>query len=288
MSGFSAEWLALRATADTRARAAELETALAAALAARSPRAAGGARGASPDPERTLQCVDLASGTGANAWRLAPALRGPQHWRLLDADPALLALARARCAGLRAACGTPVQVEAATCDLAQTSLDEACSGAALVTASALLDLVSAAWLDRLADAVVAAGAVALFVLDYDGRRECSPPCAADAHAHAAFDRHQRRCKSFGPALGPAAAAHAAQAFAARGYRVVRARSDWELGPEDAELQRALLHGWAEAAIDAEPQSREWLGRWLACRLDYVATGASHLRVGHEDLLATPP
>jgi SAM-dependent methyltransferase len=278
MSGFSATWLALRAGADDRARSVELEARLATWLRRRPEFARG----------EPLVCVDLACGTGANVRRLAPRLPGPQHWRLVDADAALLAHARTACAELRAADGAPVNIELRHLDLADAPLTAAASGAALVTASALLDLVSAAWLGRLADAVTAAGAAGLYALDYDGRRECTPADRLDARAHAAFDRHQRTAKSFGVALGPEAAARAAEAFASRGYEVRRARSDWRLDAADADLQRELLRGWADAAIAIEPDGgADFLG-WLERRVAHVASGASRLSVGHEDLLALPP
>ena len=44
----------------------------------------------------------------------------------------------------------------------------------LVTASALLDLVSAAWVESLASECRVAGAAGLFALIYDGRIHCSP------------------------------------------------------------------------------------------------------------------
>lgn len=272
MSGFSEEWLALREPADAAARSVELERSLAAGLQGR---------------DGLLECVDLACGSGANLRRLAPRLRGPQRWRLLDHDEALLAVARRQCAGLRAADGGVVEVVARRCDLAREPLAAACAGAALVSAAALLDLVSASWLDRLADAVVAARAVALFALDYDGRRHCEPAGSGDAVAHAAFDRHQRRDKGFGPALGPEAAGYAARAFEVRGYRVQRAQTDWRLGAADGALQRELLNGWAAAAVDAEPAARAAIEAWLARRLAHVTSGRSVLTVGHEDLLAVP-
>jgi SAM-dependent methyltransferase len=272
VSTFSAAWLALREPADAAARSVELERALAAAL---------------QSGNDLLECVDLACGSGANLRRLAPRLRGPQRWRLLDHDEALLAAARRRCGGLRAADDSVVEVVVRRCDLARETLTAACAGARLVSASALLDLVSVPWLERLADATAAARAIALFTLDYDGRRHCEPAEPGDAAAHAAFDRHQRRDKGFGPALGPRAAECAARAFEARGYRVQRARADWRLGPADGALQRELLSGWAAAAIKAEPAMRAAIDGWLARRLGHVASGRSTLAVGHEDLLAIP-
>jgi SAM-dependent methyltransferase len=272
VSGFDTDWLALREPADAAARSVALEAALARSLAGR-----GG----------TLGCVDLACGTGANLRRLAPRLRGPQRWQVVDSDAALLAEARRRCVDLRAANGAPVEVVYVQADLAAADLDACCAGAALVTASALLDLVSPEWLDRLAAAIARVRSVALFALDYDGRRACEPVDADDAPAHAAFDAHQRRDKGFGPALGPRAATYAARALAARGYRVERARADWWLGPADAALQAELLRGWARAAVEAAPDCRDLLDAWLGRRLAQLDAGRSRLTVGHEDLLATP-
>ncbi len=272
MSGFDAAWLALREPADAAARSVALEAALARALAGRNV---------------ALGCVDLACGAGANLRRLAPRLPGPQRWRLVDADPALLAEARRRCAGLRAADGAAVEVEFVEADLATMDLDACCAGAALVTASALLDLVSADWLDRLAAAVARARAVALFALDYDGRRRCEPADPDDACVHAAFDVHQRRDKGFGPALGPAATAHAARVLRERGYRVERACADWRLGAGEAALQAELLRGWARAAAEAAPETRGRIEAWLARRLAQLESGGLRLTVGHEDLLAAP-
>jgi hypothetical protein len=278
MSGFSAAWLALRSAADDRARSIELEVRLADWFARR----------VSTAPGRAAVCVDLASGTGANVRRLAPRLPGPQHWRLVDADGALLAHARPSLAPLRDGDDAIATAETRQLDLASASLVAVLADATLVTASALLDLVSAAWLEQLADAVAATRAAGLYALDYDGRRECMPADPLDARTHAAFDRHQRTAKSFGVALGPDAAARAADAFAARGYDVYRARSDWDLGVADATLQRELLRGWAQAAIAMEPESGDELQRWLDRRLEHVASGTSRLRVGHEDLLVLPP
>jgi hypothetical protein len=272
VSGFDAAWLALREPADAAARSTALEDLLARMLAGR-----GG----------TLDCVDLACGTGANLRRLAPRLPGPQRWRLVDSDAVLLAEAHRRCTDLHDADGAPIEVAYLQADLAAADLDACCAGAALVTASALLDLVASEWLERLITAITRARSVALFALDYDGRRNCEPADPDDALAHAAFDAHQHRDKGFGPALGPRAAAYAARALEQRGYRVERARADWRLGATDAALQAELLCGWARAAAEAAPASREMFAAWLGRRLAQLDSGCSRLTVGHEDLLAIP-
>ena len=75
----------------------------------------------------------------------------------------------------------------------------------LVTASALLDLVSETWLERLAVETAARSIPLYAALSYDGRIELTPPDPLDAAIVAAVNAHQRTDKGFGPALGPAAA-----------------------------------------------------------------------------------
>ena len=83
MTGFSADWLALREPADRRARNSGLLAALVARLAGR----------------REVAVIDLGCGTGSNLRACAPQLPARQEWRLVDLDPALLAAARERLDG---------------------------------------------------------------------------------------------------------------------------------------------------------------------------------------------
>lgn len=71
-----------------------------------------------------------------------------------------------------------------------------------ITASALLDLVSAEWCDRLAARAAKARATLLFALSVDGRLIFDPKDEGDKKLAQAFTRHQGRDKGFGPALGP--------------------------------------------------------------------------------------
>jgi hypothetical protein len=158
----------------------------------------------------------------------------------------------------------------------------------LVTASALLDLVSERWMLAIAARCREAGAAALFALSYDGRIECSPADEADELVRRLVNDHQRRDKGFGPALGPTATDCAERAFIALGYRVQRDRSDWALQADAPQLQRELIDGWAHAAIEMAPVSAAAIDAWRARRLSHVANGRSDLRVGHEDLAAWIP
>jgi hypothetical protein len=151
-----------------------------------------------------------------------------------------------------------------------------------VTASALLDLVSARWLDALADACCAARANVLFALTYDGRMTLAPAEPDDEPARALFNKHQRTDKGFGPALGPEAAEAAKSSFAQRGYAIKAETSDWRLGGEARELEAEHLEGWLHAACEIEPKSRGMLERWHTRHRQRIDAGQSRILVGHSD------
>lgn len=253
---FSAAWLALREPADRRARNPDLRAAAGAFLAA------------VPAP----LVLDLGCGTGATRRALAADAPGDARWRLVDHDAGLLAEAAREG-------GEPVSADLA--DVPALPFD----GVRLVTASALLDLASAAWIEAVAARAAGAGAGVYATLSYDGQFHWEPSRSEDAEVIAAFNRHQRRDKGLGgPALGPEAPAALAAALAARGYAVRTAPSAWVLrAPADAPLLAALAEGVAAAA--AEEGAAE-AGAWGQARR--AARAGVSATVGHVDLLAVPP
>lgn len=268
---FDAHWLHLRADADAAARAEGPYRALAAWAS---------------DIPPPLRCVDLGCGLGANAAWLAPRLPGPQCWLLVDHDAALLAEAGRRT--LTDATDQAAETETLRADLTD-DLAALTRGADLVTAAALLDLVSPGWIDGLVTACRANGAAVLFALTYDGHFTSGAPDDPDERrVRTAFNHDQRRDKGVGPALGPDAAPYAARAFRAAGYRIRLGRSPWRLGADAAELQRALIDDKAEAARRAAPGDRSAIDRWARSRHAAIAAGTARLRVGHLDLFAAPP
>jgi SAM-dependent methyltransferase len=265
MSGFSADWLTLREPYDLRARNPAVLDAVAASLKPLSP----------------VRVVDLACGTGSTLRALSPHLPKRQSWKLIDNDPDLLAHATA----------TPlaenVSVTAVRLDLSR-DLEAALDGAAdLVAMSALLDLVSRPWLDRLAVAVTARAIPLYAALSYDGRTGFTPSDPFDAAIATAVNAHQRTDKGFGPALGPAGAAFAIARFEAKGYSVVHGASDWTMGPDDRDMQTEILGGWASAAQEMGALQNDDITAWLARRRAAIAGGRSSLYVGHVDFLAIP-
>ena len=194
------------------------------------------------------------------------------HWRLFDNDAGLLARAEV------------LHPEAKICQGDLAEIDALpLGGVRLVTASALFDLVSRDWVERLAARLVAQGTALYAALSYDGVMRWSPEDAEDATITAQFNAHQRGDKGFGAALGPEAAEAAAGIFASLGYEVQCAPSPWRLGPQEAEMQRLLLAGIAQAAAEAGYAGAEG---WQTRRARVLAEGWAE--IGHIDLLAVPP
>lgn len=294
MTGFSADWLALREPFD---RAARQASAAAFDLAGLADRSRGGGA--------TLGVLDLACGTGSNLRELAPRLGGAQRWLMVDHDPGLLAVlpgevaawARSRGFGCRSVAdqlrldgpGWDADVQLQRIDLSQELGALPWGDFALVTASALLDLVSAAWLDDLLARACAAKSALLFALTVDGRAEWTPEIAGDDWVARCFEAHQRRDKGFGAALGADAVAVAAARLAAWGCGVHRSRSDWRIDGGDGQdalaMLRAMISGSAEAALEQAPAAGAAIGEWQAQRMAAIAR--TRLRVGHIDLLAVP-
>lgn len=285
---FSADWLQQREPFDAIARDAAAER-LRLLPRLQSQRALNG------EPWRV---IDLACGTGANLRWLAPRLGGEQQWLVVDHDAALLQRWPDRLGTDVPAPHEPLtftgpgfqaSILRQQTDLAQHLEALPWRAAHLVTASALLDLVSLAWLQRLVAHASAARVALLFTLSVDGRHDWAPRDPQDAAVARLFHAHQQRDKGFGPALGAGAIEACRRALRGAGYRVFSAPSDWWLDgrtqPQAATLQRALVGGMAAAASEQSPASAVALHAWRDRRT--AAAASSSLRVGHVDLLALP-
>ncbi len=284
--GFGADWLALREPHDALARSTGLVSRLRGTL----------------DEARPLTVLDLGSGTGANLRWLAPRLGGRQDWRLVERDGGLLEQARLSLRDWGAGHGFRVRdegrlqldakhislsVELVRADLSPGLTEDWLHGNDLVTASALLDLVSADWCATLARAAASHRSAVLIALSVDGRIEWAPDDTQDEAAFNAINAHQRTDKGFGPALGAEAPDVLATALRKDGYTVETARADWRLGVGDTAIQHALLADWTRAAQAIRPDLAPTLRGWRDRRTSWIESGASRLTVGHTDLLALP-
>ncbi|HXF32680.1 MAG TPA: hypothetical protein VN522_14285 [Solirubrobacterales bacterium] len=262
-------WLALREPADAEARARDLPEALERALPADGPRV----------------IHDLGCGTGAMGRWLAPLLAGPQHWVLHDRDADLLALAAAD-PPRPAADGAPVTVETKRADIVRMDARDL-AGATLITASALLDMLTAAELDRLAGLCVGAGCPILLTLSVVGRVEITPSDPLDRRVAAAFDAHQRRATKRGRLLGPGAVDFAVEVFRRLGGEVLVRPSPWRLGPAHSALATEWFTGWVGAACEQEAELADDCESYASRRLQQASAGELTVTVGHADLLVFP-
>jgi hypothetical protein len=253
----SPEWLFLREPADAAARAAELADRLRRHLATVG----------------RLVIHDLGGGSGAMGRWLAPRLPGPQHWVVHDRDAGLLRLAVADAPG-------PVTVEGRRSDITRLTRGEL-AGASLVTASALLDLLTAGGLARML--VACAGCPMLLALTVVGRVTLTPEEPLDALMGAAFNAHQRR----GRLLGPDAVPTAVDELRGTGAEVLVRPSPWRLDAAHADLAAEWFGGWVAAACEQEPALAAEAGPYRERRLEQAAAGELAVTVDHADLLVLP-
>lgn len=275
---FDASWLTLREPFDQAARS----TILARRFADRLP--------------MRPQIVDLGAGTGSMFRFLAPIIGRRQDWLLIDADTALLddacgrtaAWARRRgytatSSGAELAISTPQglwRMEIMKANIAQPPLPLPLRdgvggrGPNALVCSALLDLVSASWLNHLLDYLSIPFLASLTV---DGRASWHPHHPSDTRVRTAFRRDQFRDKGFGPALGPTAPAVALRTLASRGFLTASAPSDWRIPRTALGIQRALIEGRGFS----DPH-------WQAARLRQAMRGRLAITIGHRDILAFPP
>jgi hypothetical protein len=265
----SRRWLALREPADAAARAPDLGERV-----GRHLRAAG---------SRVIH--DLGGGTGSMGRWLAPRLPGPQHWVVHDRDADLLEVAVPDLPG-PAADGAAVTIEAKRSDITRLRPGDL-ADASLITASALLDLLTEDELAGLVGVCVGAGAPVLLTLSVVGRVELTPADPLDGRVAAAFDAHQRRATQRGRLLGPDAVAIAVEEFGRRGTEVLVRPSPWRLGALDAELAAEWLSGWVGAACEQQGELVAETDAYTRRRLAQATAGRLAVTVGHADLLVLP-
>ncbi len=266
MSSFSIAWLDLREPADFAAREKNLVQHALDWL---------GQKTDPISPDRIL--VDLGSGTGSTLRSLTKLGATNFVWRLVDLDGNLLDEALKHH-------GKQLLIEDYQADL--TVVNELpLTGANIVTASALFDLVSADFCDALIDRIDSRKTAFYAALNYDGTTQWSPAHPLDETVLAAFNQDQRSDKGFGPALGPTATDYLKIKLENAGYQVQIAPSPWRLTGEHKTLVENLIAGMAAAVADDYGIDAAALEAWKAFRLEQVTTGTC--MIGHWDLLALP-
>ncbi|HEY2604185.1 MAG TPA: class I SAM-dependent methyltransferase [Thermoleophilaceae bacterium] len=263
MTRVSSSWLALREPADAAARATDLVERLKPHL-----------------PAGGLVIHDLGCGTGAMGRWLAPRLPGHEHWVLHDWDADLLDVAVANLPG------PEVTVEAKLSDITRLQPDEL-TDATLITASALLDMLTEEELAGLVTACAGAGCPTLLTLSVVGRVELTPADPLDRRVADAFNAHQRRTTERGRLLGPDAVRVTTDRFKQLGAEVLIHPSPWRLGPSHAGLAVSWFTGWVRAACEQQAELAAETDAYVRRRLAQATAGELAVTVDHADLLALP-
>jgi hypothetical protein len=216
---------------------------------------------------------------------LAPMLRRPQHWVLHDRDADLLNIAAGDLPG-------PVANDAAvTVQVKQSDITRLGAGdladASLITASALLDLLTRDELTDLITICLRPRCPTLFTLSVVGRVELTPADPLDRTVAAAFNAHQRRMTKRGRLLGPDAVAAAVEQFGRRPSDVLVRPSPWRLGASEADLAAEWFSGWLGAACEQQPELVVEVGGYEHRRLSQARNGQLEVTVDHADLLIVP-
>nr|WP_281366059.1 class I SAM-dependent methyltransferase [Janibacter cremeus] len=228
---------------------------------------------------------DLGCGTGSMARWLAPQLPGNQRWIGYERDEDLLNRA--------AAAPPPVSLDGLTVTTETRLRDithlptEDLDGASLITASALLDMMTREELERMVASIAAAGCPALITLSVIGQVDLAPAHPLDDQIAVAFNAHQRRDTGHGPLAGPDAVYVAAHALRLAGYTLHLTPSPWRLDSSDTALLKAWLKGWVDAACEQDPSLRADASEYRGRRIQQIGSRELTAMIHHRELLALP-
>ncbi len=264
----SGDWLAVREPEDAAARSLNLALNAAELLS-----------------DGPIVVHDLGSGTGSMMRWLAPVLPGPQTWFLHDWNADLIDQAIDR--------GRPcdrdngqISVLGRTGNLADLSPEDV-AGGSLVTASALLDVLTKEEIHTIVGACVAAHTPALFSLSVTGGVRLNPRDELDTAFESAFNAHQLRHTNARRQSGRYGAKIARSRFEEAGWQVCQSTTLWRLDHRQPALLSEWFSGWVDAAVEQEPQLQGAADRYRQDRLAQIELGGLSAYVDHVDFLARP-
>lgn len=282
MGEFSAQWLGLREPVDHAARSERVKNAMLADLRKRHGESLTG-----------LKILDLGCGSGSNLRAISPSLGAQQHWTLVDHDEALLATARTTLKGWAdrvvsdqsdslhlISQGVDLVVDFRVADLSVDLEDLLGLQSDLVSASALFDLVSSDWVDKVCETLQAP---LYAVLSFDGDMQWDPAQEVDQLVTQAFCLHQTSDKGFGSALGPRAGQYLRNSLEQRGFIVTMDKSPWLIDNLPSDFHDMLIDGVGRAVAETGRLDQRAIQAWLLTR-----RSASRCVIGHDDLYAAMP
>ena len=225
---------------------------------------------------------DLGCGTGSMGRWLAPRLPGPQHW--VAARP-----------GRRPARRSPPPTRPARPPTARRSpsrpaarhhpADRRRPGRRdLVTASALLDMLTADELERLVAACAGAGCPVLLTLSVIGRVELTPADPLDAPRRRRVQRPPAPTTAGAGCSARTRSAPPSTAFARLGCRRPRAAQPLAAGPGRGRPGGRVVRGWVGAACEQDARAGRASRAYTRRRLAQARPERLAVTVHHADLL----
>ena len=264
----SGDWLALREPEDAAARSLDLALIAADLL-----------------PSGPIVVHDLGTGTGSMMRWLAPLLPGPQTWVLHDWNANLIddALSLARPSDRDDGAISVLGRTGNLADLSAGNLD----GGSLVTASALLDVLTSHEIHTIVDACIAARTPTLLSLSVTGGVRLAPRDDLDTDVNNAFNSHQLRDANGRRQLGRHAAPIAQGLFIQAGWQVRQSTTVWRIDRSQPALLKEWFSGWVDAAVEQDPTLGVDAERYREHRNAQIERGELSAHIDHLDLLAWP-
>ena len=180
-----------------------------------------------------------------------------------------------------AADGAAVTVETRQSDITRLEPGDL-ADATLITASAILDLLTGEELAGLVAVCAGTGCPVLLTLSVVGRVDLNPADPLDASVAAAFDAHQRRTTEEGRLLGPDAVAFAVEGFSRLEAEVLVRPSPWRLGAVGGRPGDGVVHRVDRRRVRAAGRAGR-RGR----RLRAPTSGGGNSRTAQQSPWSTP-
>ena len=272
MEKFSSEWLALREQEDLLARNSTILECVIEHLKG----------------EKRLNILDIGCGTGATMRALLPKFEQPQHWTLLDVDQELLA--RAQCLNEPLVSDPNYTLETKNVNLT-AGFEFLNSEYSLVTATALLDLVSEAWIKEFAKALKHNNLSFYCSITPNNRIETDPKDNLDEKVISTFNTHRYSDKGFGMSLGGNAADFTIAQLQSLGYNVRSSSERWGNRHQNKSFRKIfntkLVEGISQAVNNTKLLDVSELKQWTDSRLSAIQNEGCEIWFEVIDFLAIP-
>ncbi len=272
MEKFSSEWLTFREQEDLLARNSTILECVTEHLKG----------------TKRLNILDIGCGTGATMRALLPEIKQPQHWTLLDADQELLA--RARCLNQPLVSDPNYTLETVFADLTSGFgfLNREYS---LVTATALLDLVSEAWIKKFVMALKHNNLSFYCSITPNNRIEIDPKDNLDKKVICTFNSHRYSDKGFGMSLGGHATDFTIEQLQRSGFNVSSASETWGNRHPNKSFRKIfnakLVEGISQAANNTKMIDASELKQWTDSRLSAIQNEECEIWFEIMDFIAIP-